>query len=271
MGGQCFRRMGTKIISVFVFFFFAATTHAFPSGPLAFNPSMVRQDGPLNMEALNMLHADAVKFGAGAKDNKWFEAVDAKTLDGMITEMNTMNRWFAKVVKYWDDFTSGGDGAKVLAEQGKGINEDEPVDGAVDPPADGGGEDEVADDGTGGEDGAEPGEDGADAAADGEGAADGEDTADADKEAEPADGADADADGEADPDAAGDKEAEPAADGDAAAADGEGTEADADGEEPAADGDKEDADAAKDGEDDKEEDPEARKKRMKKRRMRKRL
>merc|ERR1712192_17639 len=212
VGGQCFRRMGTKIISVFVFFFFffATTTHAFPSGPLAFNPSMVRQDGPLNMEALNMLHADAVKFGAGAKDNKWFEAVDAKTLDGMITEMNTMNRWFAKVVKYWDDFTSGGDGAKVLAEQGKGINEDEPVDGAVDPPAD-----------------------------------------------------------EADPDAAGDKEAEPAADGDAAAAaDGEGTEADADGEEPAEDAAKEDADA-KDGEGDKEEDPEARKKRMKKRRMRK--
>merc|ERR1739838_722617 len=182
MGGQCFRRMGTKIISVFVFFFFAATTHAFPSGPLAFNPSMVRQDGPLNMEALNMLHADAVKFGAGAKDNKWFEAVDAKTLDGMITEMNTMNRWFAKVVKYWDDFTSGGDGAKVLAEQGKGINEDEPVDGAVDgaDPAAGGGEDEPADDGS------EPGgEYGADAAADGEATADGED-----KEAE----ADADAD-----------------------------------------------------------------------------
>merc|ERR1712055_182922 len=122
------RRMGTKMISFsfFFFFFFVAATHAFPS------------DGPLNMEALNMLHADAVKFGAGAKDNKWFEAVDAKTLDGMITEMNTMNRWFAKVVKYWDDFTSGGDGAKVLAEQGKGINEDEPVDGAVDPPADGG-------------------------------------------------------------------------------------------------------------------------------------
>merc|ERR1712192_167882 len=220
VGGQCFRRMGTKIISVFVFFFFffATTTHAFPSGPLAFNPSMVRQDGPLNMEALNMLHADAVKFGAGAKDNKWFEAVDAKTLDGMITEMNTMNRWFAKVVKYWDDFTSGGDGAKVLAEQGKGINEDEPVDGAVDPPAD-------------------------EADADGEGAAaaDGEDTADGAKEA----------DADADPDA-----------------DGEGAEADADGEEPAEDAAKEDADA-KDGEGDKEEDPEARKKRMKKRRMRK--
>merc|ERR1711974_470754 len=127
------RRMGTKMIftSFSSSFFFFAATHAFPSGPLIFNPSMVRQDGPLNMEALNMLHADAVKFGAGAKDNKWFEAVDAKTLDGMITEMNTMNRWFAKVVKYWDDFTSGGDGAKVLAEQGKGINEDEPVDGDV--------------------------------------------------------------------------------------------------------------------------------------------
>merc|ERR1711971_997259 len=195
------RRMGTKIISVF-FFFFAATTHAFPSGPLAFNPSMVRQDGPLNMEALNMLHADAVKFGAGAKDNKWFEAVDAKTLDGMITEMNTMNRWFAKVVKYWDDFTSGGDGAKVLAEQGKGINEDEPVDGAVDPPADeadpaaGGGEDEPAEDGT-----ATGGEDGADAAADG-GAdpADGEGAADADGE-DAADGKDKEADTAADPDA----------------------------------------------------------------------
>merc|ERR1711982_222885 len=82
---------------------------------LMFNPSMVRQDGPLNMEALNMLHADAVKYGQGAKNNKWFEAVDAKTLDGMITQMNTMNRWFAKVVKYWDDFTSEGD-----AKEGEG-------------------------------------------------------------------------------------------------------------------------------------------------------
>ena len=40
---------------------------------------------------------------------------------------------YDKVVKYWDDFTSGGDGAKVLAEQGKGINEDEPVDGGENP------------------------------------------------------------------------------------------------------------------------------------------
>merc|ERR1711874_930203 len=137
--------MGMIFTSFSSSFFFFAATHAFPS------------DGPLNMEALNMLHADAVKFGAGAKDNKWFEAVDAKTLDGMITEMNTMNRWFAKVMKYWDDFTSGGDGAKVLAEQGKGINEDEPVDGE---PADG--EDKPA------ADGKDPAADG-----DGEPAADG--------------------------------------------------------------------------------------------------
>merc|ERR1712212_1332670 len=234
-----FRRLGTKMISFFVFFFFfAAATHAFPSDPLNFNPSMVRQDGPLNMEALNMLHADAVKFGAGAKDNKWFAAVDAKTLDGMITEMNTMNRWFAKVVKYWDDFTSGGDGAKVLAEQGKGINEDEPVDGAVDPPADGD-DPPVLD----GDDGTEPGDDGADPAADGE---------------EPA-GEDGDepTDGE-----------EPA--------DGEDPEADGDGDKEAADGDKEAAetkDGAEDDEEGKGEDKEddARKRRMKKRRMRKRL
>merc|ERR1719431_2013591 len=32
-----------------------------------------------------------------------------------------MNRWFAKVVKYWDDFTSGGDGSTVLKQNGKGI------------------------------------------------------------------------------------------------------------------------------------------------------
>jgi len=87
---------------------------------LDFNPSMVRQDGPLGMDELNMLHADAVKFGQGA-DNLWFTAVDAKTLDSLITEMNEMNRWFAKVVKYWDDFTSGGDGSTVLMQNGKGI------------------------------------------------------------------------------------------------------------------------------------------------------
>merc|ERR1719500_1473354 len=168
--------MGTKIIfvslpSLFFFASFFAATHAFPS------------DGPLNM-----LHADAVKFGAGAKDNTWFEAVDAKILDGMITEMNTMNRWFAKVVKYWDDFTSGGDGAKVLAEQGKGINEDEHVDG--DAPA---------------ADGDEPAADGDDAAADGdEPAADGDEPA-AEGDEEPADG---EAKGAKDAEAEGDEKAE---------------------------------------------------------------
>jgi len=84
---------------------------------LKFNPSM---DGPLGMDELNLLHADAVKFGK-AGDNVWFEAVDAKTLDNLITEMNEMNRWFAKIVKYWDEFTSGGDGKKVLEENGVGI------------------------------------------------------------------------------------------------------------------------------------------------------
>merc|ERR1712029_492461 len=78
------------------------------------------RDGPLGMEELNMLHADAVKFGA-ASENVWFKAIDAATLDSLITEMNEMNRWFAKVVKYWDDFTSGGDGSNVLAENGPGI------------------------------------------------------------------------------------------------------------------------------------------------------
>merc|ERR1711887_408818 len=96
------------------------------------------KDGPLNMEALNMLHADAVKYGQGAKNNKWFEAVDAKTLDGMITQMNTMNRWFAKVVKYWDDFTSGGDGSKVLSENGPGIKDGSGAGAAESAPADAG-------------------------------------------------------------------------------------------------------------------------------------
>merc|ERR1712098_1026494 len=96
------------------------------------------KDGPLNMEALNMLHADAVKYGQGAKNNKWFEAVDAKTLDGMITQMNTMNRWFAKVVKYWDDFTSGGDGSKVLSENGPGIKDGSNAGAAESAPADAG-------------------------------------------------------------------------------------------------------------------------------------
>ena len=33
------------------------------------------QDGPLNMDALNMLHADAVKFGSGAKVKQTFISI----------------------------------------------------------------------------------------------------------------------------------------------------------------------------------------------------
>merc|ERR1712240_259630 len=146
---------------------------------LAFSPSMVRQDGPLNTEALNMLHADAVRYGQGAQGNAWFESIDADTLDSLITEMNSMNRWFAKIVKYWDDFTSGGDGSKVLADNGPGIKEKAPAagaDGAEGDPAAGSGdteEDVVAaaeGDGASGEGGGSGG-DGADdpAAAEGDG------------------------------------------------------------------------------------------------------
>merc|ERR1739848_525160 len=56
------------------------------------------------------------------------KSIDAKTLDQLITEMNEMNRWFAKVVKYWDDFSNGGDGSKALKENGPGISRDSPVD-----------------------------------------------------------------------------------------------------------------------------------------------
>ena len=56
-------------------------------------------ESPVELDDLNNLHADAVmeakkKVSPG---KKWFEAIDAKTLDKVITEMNEMNRWFAKV------------------------------------------------------------------------------------------------------------------------------------------------------------------------------
>lgn len=87
-------------------------------------------ESPVELDDLNNLHADAVmeakkKVSPG---KKWFEAIDAKTLDKVITEMNEMNRWFAKVVKYWDDFTSGGTGEEVLKETGMGIEEPDAVD-----------------------------------------------------------------------------------------------------------------------------------------------
>merc|ERR1711970_423108 len=176
---------------------------------LMFNPSMVRQDGPMNMEALNMLHADAVKYGQGAKNNKWFEAVDAKTLDGMITQMNTMNRWFAKVVKYWDDFTSGGDGSKVLSENGPGIKdgsdagEEAPADAGEEAPADG------AD--AGGEAPAEEGE----GKGEGEGEAPAEGDAEAPEEGDAKEGEGDAKEGEGEGEAAAEGDAEAPAEGDA--------------------------------------------------------
>ena len=56
-------------------------------------------DSPVELDDLDNLHADAV-MDAKKKESpgkKWFEAIDAKTLDKVITEMNEMNRWFAKV------------------------------------------------------------------------------------------------------------------------------------------------------------------------------
>jgi len=83
----------------------------------------------LSEKELNMLHADAVMAGSAGKDNLWFEAIDAKLLDRVITEMNAMNKWFARVVKYWDEFTSGRDGASVYME---GKNEDSEMSGPED-------------------------------------------------------------------------------------------------------------------------------------------
>merc|ERR1712002_309799 len=164
---------------------------------LMFNPSMVRQDGPLNMEALNMLHADAVKYGQGAKNNKWFEAVDAKTLDGMITQMNTMNRWFAKVVKYWDDFTSGGDGSNVLAENGPGIQKmPKNAEGAEDKDEAADGADASGDDAKAAESETDAAAADAEAPADGAGEAPKEDTEEAPADGDKAADKEAAADGE---------------------------------------------------------------------------
>merc|ERR1712215_402829 len=147
---------------------------------LAFSPSMVRQDGPLNTEALNMLHADAVRYGQGAQGNAWFESIDADTLDSLITEMNSMNRWFAKIVKYWDDFTSGGDGSKVLADNGPGIKEKAPAAEGDAAPA--GGDDAAAAGADGAEGDPAAGDAGEDITVDGEEAS-GEDAAPAGDEA----------------------------------------------------------------------------------------
>merc|ERR1711939_800781 len=194
------------------------------------------KDGPLNMEALNMLHADAVKYGQGAKNNKWFEAVDAKTLDGMITQMNTMNRWFAKVVKYWDDFTSGGDGSKVLFENGPGIKDGSGAGAAESAPADAGEEAPADGADAGGEAPAEEGE--------GKGEGEGEAPAEGDAEA-PEEG---DAEGDAKEGEGDAKEGE----GDAKEGEGEGeAAAEGDAEAPAEGDAKEGEGDAKEGEEEK--------------------
>merc|ERR1711872_538308 len=222
------------------------------------------RDGPLGMEELNMLHADAVKFGA-ASENVWFKAIDAATLDSLITEMNEMNRWFAKVVKYWDDFTSGGDGSNVLAENGPGIQKmPKNAEGAEDKDAAADGADASGDDTKAAESETDA------AAADAEAPGEGEPPAgdDGAEEAPKGDEEEAPADG----DKAADKEAE----GDAAAGEEEAPEGEAPAGEEPAEGDAAAADdkaaaadppAETEGEG-KEEPPAARRKRM--RRMRRR-
>merc|ERR1712002_1121511 len=73
-------------------------------------------------EDMKVLRGDAVRAGE-EEENKWFKAISPATLDKLITEMNSMNRWFAKVVKYWDDFTAGNNGASVLEKEGRGIRD----------------------------------------------------------------------------------------------------------------------------------------------------
>merc|ERR1711970_703587 len=194
---------------------------------LMFNPSMVRKDGPLNMEALNMLHADAVKYGQGAKNNKWFEAVDAKTLDGMITQMNTMNRWFAKVVKYWDDFTSAGAAESAPADAG----EEAPADAGEEAPADG------AD--AGGEAPAEEGE----GKGEGEGEAPAEGDAEAPEEGDAKEGEGEAKEGEGEGEAAAEGDAEAPAEGDAEgdAKEGEGDAKEGEGDAKEGEGDAKEA------------------------------
>ncbi|XP_023325378.1 caM kinase-like vesicle-associated protein [Eurytemora carolleeae] len=78
-------------------------------------PNPAGENG-LSEAELNILHAEAVLAGNAGEDNMWFNSIDAGLLDNLITEMNTMNKWFARIVKYWDDFTSGKDGSKIYLE-----------------------------------------------------------------------------------------------------------------------------------------------------------
>merc|ERR1711936_596736 len=114
------------------------------------NPEENDRKSIMTLDDLQSLHAESVRLAEksssdGTKtsltENEWFKSIDAKTLDLLITEMNEMNRWFAKVVKYWDDFTGGGDGAEVLSQNGRGITKEiKEADGTS------GGEEEVVED-----------------------------------------------------------------------------------------------------------------------------
>merc|ERR1711936_964002 len=114
------------------------------------NPEENDRKSIMTLDDLQNLHAESVRLAEksssdGTKtsltENEWFKSIDAKTLDLLITEMNEMNRWFAKVVKYWDDFTGGGDGAEVLSQNGRGITKEiKEADGTS------GGEEEVVED-----------------------------------------------------------------------------------------------------------------------------
>jgi len=99
------------ILQAFLAAFSIQGIHGFPMAKPAWG----------ELAALKSLHSDAVKASSG--DNLWFSAIDAKTLDRLIIEMNEMNRWFAKVVKYWDDFSAGGNGEQVLKENGRGLSD----------------------------------------------------------------------------------------------------------------------------------------------------
>ena len=70
-------------------------------------PVQNEESMPLQLQDLEMLHADAVKAkapGYSTAGQMWFKAIDAKTLDKVITEMNEMNRWFAKVTMNYQSF-----------------------------------------------------------------------------------------------------------------------------------------------------------------------
>merc|ERR1719427_1360523 len=180
------------ILQAFLAAFSIQGIHGFPMAKPAWG----------ELAALKSLHSDAVKASSG--DNLWFSAIDAKTLDRLIIEMNEMNRWFAKVVKYWDDFSAGGNGEQVLKQNGKGIKTiSEKPEGDGQEGAGAEGDDQTYAGGDGEDAGA--GDDAAAGGDDAEGAgADGDDAAAMDGDAAGTDGADGADGADAEDDAAAD-------------------------------------------------------------------